>query len=312
MNHSHNKGLENIGYNTGTLFDIGVMGMKLSTGMLVTRYSYEHDIVFRIKEILNNQVILHGEDLRLEADAPADDLRVLKDDDLRKREEEMKEKEEYSYRLFRQDYQLLKNKKNLEDKKDLPRNIQRFQIPVKVLHIDGDRLYLKKCIELYKKLGLQVHGVFMEESEMALYIKELLEKVQPDVLVITGHDSYSEAKGGHKDIKAYRNSRFFAEAVRIARTHTANLDQLVIFAGACQSHFESLIRAGANFASSPERINIHALDPVYVVAKIAYTSFMDKINVYDVISNTFTGEKGLGGMETRGLYRTGLPYMENK
>src|SRR5699024_10345220 len=127
------------------------------------------------------------------------------------------------------------------------------------------------------------------------------------VLVITGHDSYSEAKGGHKDIKAYRNSRFFAEAVRIARTHTANLDQLVIFAGACQSHFESLIRAGANFASSPERINIHALDPVYVVAKIAYTSFMDKINVYDVISNTFTGEKGLGGMETRGLYRTGLP-----
>ncbi|GAA0300686.1 spore coat assembly protein [Gracilibacillus halotolerans] len=286
--------------------------MKLSTGMLVTRYSYEHDIVFRIKGIINNQVVLHGEDLRLEADAPPDDLRVLGDDDLRKREEEMKEKEEYSYRLFRQDYQLMKNKKNMEDKKDLPRNVQRFQIPVKVLHIDGDRLYLKKCIELYKKLGLQVHGVYMEEHEVPLHMSELLEKIKPDVLVITGHDSYSESKGEKRDIKAYRNSRFFAEAVRIARTHTSHLDQLVIFAGACQSHFESLIRAGANFASSPERINIHALDPVYVVAKIAYTSFMDKINVYDVISNTFTGEKGLGGMETRGLYRTGIPYMENK
>ena len=46
------------------------------------------------------------------------------------------------------------------------------------------------------------------------------------------------------------------------------------FAGACQSHFEALIRAGANFASSPSRINIHALDPVYVVGKISFTSFM--------------------------------------
>ena len=40
-----------------------------------------------------------------------------------------------------------------------------------------------------------------------------------------------------------------------------SLDQLVIFAGACQSHFESLIQAGANFASSPSRVNIHALRP---------------------------------------------------
>lgn len=287
--------------------------MKLSTGMLVTRYSYKHDIVFRIKEIINNEVILHGEDLRLEADAPIEDLRILKDDDLRRREEEIKEKEEYSYRLFRQDYQLMKNKKNVEDRTEgEPENVQRFQIPVKVLHIDGDRLYLKKCIDLYKKLGLQVHGVYMEENEITFHIEELLKKIQPDVLVITGHDSYSESKGSRKDIKAHRNSRFFAEAVRIARHQRPHLDQLVIFAGACQSHFESLIRAGANFASSPDRVNIHALDPVYVVAKVAYTSFMEKINVYDVIKNTLTGEKGLGGMETRGLYRTGIPYIENK
>ncbi|WP_073198913.1 sporulation peptidase YabG [Gracilibacillus kekensis] len=286
--------------------------MNLMTGMLVTRYSYKHDIVFRVKNINGNKVLLHGEDIRLEADAPEEDLRILPEADVRKRQEEIKEKEEYSYRLFRQDYQLMKEKKEYEHKKQEPRNVQRFQLPVKVLHIDGDRLYLKKCIELYQRLGLQVHGVYVQEKDLPFEIDALIQKVQPEIMVVTGHDAYSETKGSKKDLAAYRNTRFFVEAVRQARAWSSNLDQLIIFAGACQSHFESLIRAGANFASSPDRVNIHALDPVYVVAKVAYTPFMDKVNVYDVLKNTLTGEQGLGGMETKGLYRTGLPYIETK
>ena len=86
------------------------------------------------------------------------------------------------------------------------------------------------------------------------------------------------------------------------------MDQLVIFAGACQSHFEAIIHAGANYASSPTRVNIHALDPVYVVGKISLTSFMERVNVWDVVRNTLTGEKGIGGVETKGLLRIGLPY----
>ncbi|WP_054861373.1 sporulation peptidase YabG [Gracilibacillus sp. JCM 18860] len=288
--------------------------MKLMTGMLVTRYSHQHDIVFRIKNIVENTVILHGEDLRLEADAPIEDVRVLPEDDIRERQEEMKDKEEYSYRMFRQDYQLMKEKKDMKHKRDEPSNIARFQLPVKVLHIDGDRLYLKKCIDLYQRLGLQVHGVYLQENELPLEIDTIIRKIQPEILVVTGHDAYSKSKGGaKKELTAYRNSKYFVETVRKARMWEPNLDQLIIFAGACQSHFESIIRAGANFASSPERINIHALDPpVYVIAKIAYTPFMDKVNVYDVLKNTMTGEKGLGGMETKGLFRTGLPYVETK
>ena len=72
-----------------------------------------------------------------------------------------------------------------------------------------------------------------------------------------------------------------------------------------------LFRSGANFASSPSRINIHALDPVYIVAKISFTPFMETINVWDVFRNTLTGEKGLGGIETRGILRTGMPLMNN-
>ncbi len=280
--------------------------------MLVTRYSHQHDIVFRVQQIQEDKVILHGEDLRLEADAPKEDLCILPEKDIRKRQDEMKEQEEFSYRLFRQDYQLMKEKKEVDHHKQEPRSVKRFQLPAKVLHIDGDRLYLRKCIELYQRLGLQVHGVYVPESEVPLEIEGLIEKIQPEILVITGHDAYSEAKGNKKDITAYRNTRYFVEAVRKARVTTPNLDQLVIFAGACQSHFESLIRAGANFASSPDRINIHALDPVYVVAKVAYTPFMEKVNVYEILKNTLTGEKGLGGMETRGIYRTGIPYVETK
>lgn len=176
--------------------------------------------------------------------------------------------------------------------------------------MDSDALFLKKCVLLYKELGLQVHGAHVKESEMPHQVAELLEKVQPDILVLTGHDSYSKQKGEEVDLRAYRNSRYFVEAVRAARKKVSHLDQLVIFAGACQSHFESLIRAGANFASSPTRINIHALDPVYVAAKVGYTPFMEKVDIYDVIEKTVTQEKGIGGLETRGLFRTGLPYMK--
>jgi spore coat assemly protein len=145
---------------------------------------------------------------------------------------------------------------------------------------------------------------------MPLQIASLLEKIQPDIIVITGNDAFQKNKGDKQDIRAYRNSQYFVETVREARRIHPHLDQLIIFAGACQSHFESLIRAGANFASSPSRINIHALDPVYIVAKVAFTPFMEKVGVWDALRNTLTGERGLGGIETRGLLRTGLPFVD--
>ena len=152
------------------------------------------------------------------------------------------------------------------------------------------------------------YGVHCHETDMPDRIIPLLEQVRPDILVVTGHDAYSKSKGSVDDLRAYRHSKYFVQTVKQARKKIPNLDQLVIFAGACQSHFESLIRAGANFASSPARVNIHALDPVYIVSRVSFTPFMDRINVWDVLRNTLTGEKGLGGVETRGVLRTGMPF----
>ncbi|MBU5595556.1 sporulation peptidase YabG [Amphibacillus sp. MSJ-3] len=282
--------------------------MDFVVGDLVTRVSHQHDILFRIGSIDGNIAILHGEDLRLEADAPLNDLEKVTERDKQKYRENAKEQVDYSFRLFRQDYQLMKEKRTYEASEGYQQESY-FQLPARVLHLDGDQQYLKKCIELYKRIGLQVHGLYILETDMPAEIGGLIKRIQPDIVVITGHDAYSKKRGSKSDLKAYRHSKYFVEAVREARRVESNLDQLVIFAGACQSHFQSIIRAGANFASSPSRINIHALDPVYITAKLAYTSFMDKVTVSDVLRNTLTGEKGLGGIETRGFLRTGMPYL---
>ncbi|WP_188456155.1 sporulation peptidase YabG [Virgibacillus oceani] len=286
--------------------------MDFTIGDLVTRASYNHDLLFRVASQTDDNAIIHGEDIRLEADAPMEDLIPVQDRDLEKRRKTVKEQEEFSYRLFRQDYQLMKEKRDYQTTEGYHYPARFFQLPAKVLHIDGDRMYLRKCIELYQRMGLQVHGIYVNEKEMPFEIGPLVEKIQPDIIVITGHDSFSKNKGVKSDLRAYRHSKYFAETVRAARNIVPHLDQLVIFAGACQSHFESLIRAGANFASSPSRINIHALDPVYIAAKIAYTPFMEKVSVWDALRNTLTGEKGMGGVETRGLLRTGMPYLEEE
>lgn len=285
--------------------------MVFVKGDLVTRKTYKNDILFRVTEILDEQIILHGEEIRLEADAPKDDLVYVEDRELKKRRRFSREQEEFSYRLFKQDYQLLEEKRYYDVTDAYAHEISYFRLPTKILHVDGDQVYLKKCIELYERLGLQVHGTYLSERDMPHEIGPLIKKIQPDIVVITGHDAYSRKKGKKRDLRAYRNSQYFSEAVRKSRLVTPHMDQLVIFAGACQSHFESLIRAGANFASSPSRINIHALDPVYIVAKIAYTSFMDKVNVHDVLRNTFTGGDGMGGIETRGLLRVGMPFLDH-
>ncbi|TQS75349.1 sporulation peptidase YabG [Ornithinibacillus gellani] len=285
--------------------------MSFRTGELVTRHSYRHDMLFRVASVKQDHAILHGEDYRLVADAPISDLSRVEQRDLEKRRRTGKEKEDFSYRLFRQDYQFMKDKREHQST-DGYQYAAYFQLPARVLHMDGDAVYLKKCIELYQRMGLQVHGVHVHEKEMPFQITELLERIQPEIIVITGHDSYSKHKGSKQDLRAYRHSKYFVETVREARRVVPHLDQLIIFAGACQSHFESLIRAGANFASSPSRVNIHALDPVFIAAKIAYTPFMEKLNVWDALRNTMTGEKGLGGIETRGLLRTGMPYLEEE
>lgn len=284
--------------------------MDISVGDLVARKSYKQDLLFRVTEISDSIAILYGEDVRLIADAPIHDLLIIDDTEYKSRQKKEKERVDKSNWLFRQDYNLIRQRNEYDASSGYSNNESYFQMPGRVLHLDGDPVYLQKCRALYERLGVPMYGVHMNEREMPERVDRLIDQIRPDILVVTGHDAYIKSKGKQSDIKAYRHSRYFAQTVYEARRKIPHLDQLVIFAGACQSHFESLIKAGANFASSPTRVNIHALDPVYIVAKISYTPIKEHINVWDVLRNTLTGEKGLGGVETRGLLRIGMPYRE--
>ncbi|GIN88402.1 sporulation-specific protease YabG [Heyndrickxia sporothermodurans] len=286
--------------------------MSVTINSIVGRKSYHCDLLFRVIDIQNNNgvetAILYGEDYRLIADAPFNDLVIIDSEERSKISKEFRSLEAQSFELFQQDINLLRQEQEYNATNGYSQEYNYFHIPGRVLHLDGDPSYLKKCIDLYEKIGVKVYGVHCYEKDMPNQIGPLIDKYRPDILVITGHDSYSKSKGKKTDINAYRHSKYFVRTVIEARRKVPHLDQLIIFAGACQSHFESLIHAGANFASSPLRVNIHALDPVYIVAKISYTSFMNQVNVWDVLRNTLTGEKGLGGIETKGVLRTGMPY----
>lgn len=119
-----------------------------------------------------------------------------------------------------------------------------FLLSAKVLHLDGDQTCLKKCIKAYQKLGIHVHGLYVKEEDMASVVGELIEKSARILLWLPVMIAIRK-KGKPNELKAYRHTKDFVETVRAIRKSERHLDQLVIFAGACQSHFQSLIRAGA-------------------------------------------------------------------
>ncbi|KIL52504.1 sporulation peptidase YabG [Jeotgalibacillus soli] len=275
-------------------------------GNLVGRKSYSCDVVFRVVEIVNREgeefAVLYGAEVRLVADAPVSDLVLITDKELERIEEEWKSQESESYRSFTNDTH------NVDERKGSSSESSSFHLPGRVLHLDGDPQYLKKCLATYATLHVPAIGIHCAESEMPARVAALIEKYLPHILVITGHDAYLPSRGKRTDVHSYRHSAYFVKAVQEARKKMPSLDQLVIFAGACQSHFESLIHAGANFASSPLRVNIHALDPVYTVGKISYTSFKESVVASDILKHTLADEKGIGGIETKGVLRIGTPY----
>lgn len=278
-------------------------------GDLVTRISYGKDVCFVIAEVdtSSETAILKGIDVRLVADAPFSDLTRVSEDEQRQFQARRDRVEHECRRLVSNRRSLEYEKRSLRKEARFQSNPDFFERPGQVLHLDGDGTYLEKCLTMYRELGIRATGQHVPETQMPEAVKGLLEQVEPDILIITGHDGVIRKGKSWTDIANYRNSANFVKAVRTARRHERNMDDLVIIAGACQSHFEAILDAGANFASSPQRIMIHALDPVFIAEKIAFTPVNETINVYDVVRSTYTGTDGIGGLESRGKYRLGLP-----
>ena len=174
----------------------------------------------------------------------------------------------------------------------------------KILHLDGDRKYSEKSYNYYQKMGLNAIVKNIPEYKQPQVVYHLLEVYQPDILVITGHDEMIKKGTRYYDIYNYRNSKYFVETVKEARRYDNDYDKnLVIFAGACQSYFEALMSAGANFASSPARILIDFLDPLIVAGKIATTEKYKFVTIDDIAYELRDGKKGISGIGANGKLR---------
>lgn len=171
----------------------------------------------------------------------------------------------------------------------------------KILHLDGDKKYSEKAYNYYKKTGLNAVVKNITEYKQPKVVYNLLEVYKPDILIVTGHDEMIKKRTKYYDIYNYKNSKYFIETVKEARRYEREKDgNLSIFAGACQSYFEAIIAAGANFASSPARILIDFLDPLIVAKKIATTQKYKFITIADIEKDLRDGRNGIGGIGTNG------------
>ncbi|ANY66541.1 sporulation peptidase YabG [Paenibacillus sp. BIHB 4019] len=281
----------------------------MEQGELVVRKSYGGDVLFRVEAVRTHHALLKGTDYRLLADAPIPDLSVVRDPKKEKATQLVRVKVNDSLSRIRQQHEQMAVQVKADIRHAMPQSQPFFEVPGKVLHLDGDGNYLRKSMQLYQTMNVPAHGVHAHEAQMADLLYRLLPQVKPDIVVITGHDGVLKTRleADLHSLSSYKNSQSFYNAVRVAREYEKNRDGLVVIAGACQSHFEALLQAGSNFASSPGRILIHALDPVYIAIKASYTSIRDTINLADVIHGTISGIDGVGGIETLGRYRIGLP-----
>ena len=249
-------------------------------GDLVTRNSYNNDIVFEIMSIEDNICYLRGVFVRLCADSDISDLKKYVDEDLNDNFEPI-----------------------LEEYRDLDRN-EYFYLPGRILHLDGDKNFLDKCMDFYKRNKIKAYGIYLDESEFSKNVYNYLEKYNPDILVLTGHDALYRKK---RNNNSYKNTSCFVTAVKEARRYEKSHEKLLIVAGACQSNYEDLIKAGANFASSPKRINIHALDPAIIAGSLSFSDKNKPINLINILEKTKYGADGIGGIITNGTMYIGYP-----
>ena len=272
----------------------------IKKGDIVGRKSYNKDNIFTVKNIIrtkrNDVAILKAVTKRIEVDSNIDDLEIIEkkdikknfaelDNELQKRIEKInREDDNYRIGIFTKD-----------------NRAQEKIITGKILHLDGDRKYSEKSCRYYRKIGLNAVVKNIPEYKQPRVVYNLLEIYNPDILVITGHDGMIKRGTGYDDIYNYRNSRHFINTVKEARRYDRDYGKnLVIFAGACQSYFEAIISAGANFASSPARILIDFLDPLIVAEKVAFTEKYKYITIDDIARELRDGKKGISGIGANG------------
>lgn len=250
----------------------------MDVASLVVLKSDEKKIIYVIDEIVNqDKVYISGLHYRIRKIVALEELREATAEEI---ESETKKAQKYFLSIA-----------------NIKKRTNKNYLLGTVLHIDGDQKYLDKCLQLYKEIGVFANGLTIKESQIHEQIQSLIYKLTPDIVVLTGHDVYNQK--GLKDLNNYSNTLNYIKAVRKIRQIKSRGD-VVVIAGACQSNFEALIASGADFASSPKRINIHTFDPAVIAIKTATTAFNKIVNLSEALRYIEKGSEAFGGLETYG------------
>lgn len=139
-------------------------------GDIVSRISYNNDILFSIEYIIENNnnkiAILKGITIRIKADAYIEDLQLVEKQKVKKHISNLEERIE----------------KRINEFLKLERKTVHYGT---ILHLDGDKRYSDKSVKYYKKLGLNAIVKNIKENKQPLMIGKLLTTYKPDILVVT-------------------------------------------------------------------------------------------------------------------------------
>lgn len=174
--------------------------MSIKKGDIVGRKSYGKDVFFIVDSILKTRLnkefaLLKGLNIRIMADSPIEDLEII-------------DKQDVINSIKLSDIDLENRIKKKANKVNDKLKRQRIYTG-KILHLDGDRKYSEKSARYYNKVGLNAVVKNIEENRQTKVVVPLLNKYNPDILIITGHDAMLKNGSNYNNIYNYRNSRAF-------------------------------------------------------------------------------------------------------
>ncbi len=149
---------------------------EIKNGDIVSRKSYNNDIMFIVKKIIKIDkqrkiAILKGiVDVRIVADAPVEDLKIVS------KEEQIKREQDLEKRILN----IIEKEKNKKENR-----IKEVIHTGRILHLDGDKKYSQKSIMYYKKMGLNAIVRNVPEYKQPKVVYRLLTIYNPDIVVIT-------------------------------------------------------------------------------------------------------------------------------
>lgn len=167
---------------------------KIKKGDVVGRISYGKDILFTVENIVKRTdgkkiAILKGLILRIEADADVEDLELVGKQQVQNKMRSLENKIEDKVKNSKN---ICKSKNKIEKRILFTRSEENQN--GNILHLDGDKRYTDKSIKYYKKLGLNAVVRNVPENKQEYVVMDLLNRYNPDILVITGHDRYDKKR----------------------------------------------------------------------------------------------------------------------